>query len=59
MKELVEDRRHLHGEKRSLEKDYHARLTKVCEERQTLKIELIKENKTKSKRKMYRRRRRK
>jgi len=44
MKALVEDRRQLCGEKRSLEKDYHARLKEVCEERQTLKIELIEEN---------------
>ena len=44
MKVLVEDRRQLCGEKRSLEKGYHARLKEVCEERQTLKIELIEEN---------------
>jgi hypothetical protein len=44
MKALVEDRCQLRGEKRSLEKDYHARLKEVCEERQTLKIELIQEN---------------
>ncbi len=29
MKALVEDRCQLHGEKRSLEKDYHARLKEV------------------------------
>jgi len=44
MKALVEDWRQRRGEKRSLEKDYHARLKEACEERQTLKIELTEEN---------------
>ena len=41
---LVEDRRQLCGKKRSLEKEYHARLKEVGEDSRTLKIKLTEEN---------------
>ena len=44
MKALLEDRRLLRGEMRSLEKDWHLRLKEVGEEKRTLKIKLTEEN---------------
>ena len=44
MKALFEDRRQLRGEKRTLEKAFHARLKEVGEERRPLKSTFTEEN---------------
>jgi hypothetical protein len=44
LKALFDDRRQLRGEKRTLEKAFHARLKEVGEERRTLKSTLTEEN---------------